>query len=233
MERSEFRTNDSDQGHPLGEGVAIYSYAWCERRFGAFLLDCVIYLFFFGGIAYLMSSQGIDQVNESAFYVNGMILSYWVGLVALGVTPASWLCNIRIVDQRGRMPGLRRAFRRSLVPGTVWVFIALGAALFDPRIDAFYEAHPTAVEILLCGGGLLLFAYFFAYSYGFYRKAIPVPWHDVIAGTHVIEYRGTRKAALDRRIIAFRDLLIRVVTNPRHEERSTRARPVNRMKEEV
>jgi uncharacterized RDD family membrane protein YckC len=233
MERSESQANDSDQEVTESEGVATDSYASCKRRLGAFFLDWMIYSVFSDVLAYQLSRLGIERAEDWAFYVIGMLL-YWIGFVALGVTPASWLCNIRIVDQRGRAPGLLRAFRRSLIPGTVWVLVAHGAVLFDSRIDAFYESNPIVEDFLFWGGGLVLMAYFVVYFYTLDSVPITPVFHDAIAGTQVIKFRGARKAALDRGFNSLRRTLGRVDPNPRYEESSTlRARHVNRTKEEV
>jgi hypothetical protein len=195
MEHRESQTIPSEQAIPEPAGDADGSNATFQQRFGAFLFDWLIFSFFWRLLAYVISRFGIERADDWAIILG--LLLYWIGFVAVGVTPASWFFNIRIVDHRNRAPGLRRAFRRSLIPGTVWVLLADGAVLFDPRIDSFFESNPVVENLLFWGGGLVLMLYSWVYFCKSDPESLPTIWHDRIAGTRVIEYREPHKAALD------------------------------------
>lgn len=189
--RSQATTSDQAKNPP---------YVSYRRRLGAFFLDVLlIYPFFWSTLASILSRRGVENPDDWACFAIGPVL-YWVGFVALGATPASWLCDIRIVDERGCAPGFWRACRRSLVPGTVWVLVAHAAYLIDPRINALYEAHPVIQGALFWGGGFALMLYFWIYlSEGNEGDHVTI-WHDAVAGTRVIPHRSESKAALMTRL---------------------------------
>lgn len=165
-----------------------------KTRPRAVALDLVLYLFFWPAISSVLAACGVEQADDWAFFIIAPLL-YWVGLVALGVTPGSWLLDIRIVDNRGQAPGLWRAFRRSLFPGTAMVLVASSAGLLDPRLDALYEGHPIIEGTLFWGGALLLTLSFWVYCRKLDTNKMSTMWHDTIAGTRVVPYRSKRKAA--------------------------------------
>ena len=163
-----------------------------DLRFAAFTLDLLFYVILVILIGNVLHRGGIDRGEEWANLIAP--IPYWIGFVALGVTPGSWLCDIRIVDQQNRLPGLRRAFRRSLIPGTIWVFVVPGLALFDQRIAAFFEATPGIQGWLLSIAFLSLLCFFWSYVRKGENDDLATVWHDAIAGTRVIEVRSERRA---------------------------------------
>jgi hypothetical protein len=232
MEHTEPEASDGNEAAEEREIDSCLTNASSNLRFEAFFLDFLFYVVLVYVIGSVLNRYGIDRGEDWAFCVIAPV-PYWIGFVALGVTPASWLCDIRIVDGRNRAPGLRRAFRRSLVPGTIWVLLAFGAALFDPRIDAIVEANPRIEGVLFWVGGVALMSYFGVYCYKLQSKTQPTFWHDAIAGTRVIEHRGARKAVLVREWKEIRKRLDRVGRPQRHGVRFDQgARLVNRADEE-
>jgi hypothetical protein len=167
-------------------------------RAGSFVVDLGLYLFIaIPAIDSVIARLGLGQPDDWGRFVIVPLL-YWVGFVAIGVTPASWLFDIRIVNQHGRMPGPWRAVRRSLVPGTVWLWAASDAYLFHPWIDATYEAHPFIDDVLFWVGYVGLLFWLVVYLTEGGRGDCATHLHDAIAGTRVVSHRSERKAALIR-----------------------------------
>lgn len=195
------------------EEIAAPLPASYDSRFEAFILDLLFYVILVISIGNVLHRCGIDRGEEWANLVIAPI-PYWIGFVALGVTPGSWLCDIRIVDRHNRLPGLRRAFRRSLIPGTLWVFVVPGLALFDQRIAEFFETNRGFLEFLLFVDLLVLMCFFWSHMRQADKDDLASAWHDAIAGTRVIDVRSERRATLGREIARFRRALGRSHARP-------------------
>jgi hypothetical protein len=208
MDSVEDQSIGSDQDLSATEDGGEPAESFFAKRFKSFLLDILLYACFYALLGALAARTGIADAPDWSFHVVAPLV-YWVGFVALGATPACWLCNIQIVDEVGRAPGIRRALLRSLLPGTVWVLIAIGAFLFDPRIDALYEAHPLIEDSLFWGGALALIVYFWIYLSESQEGDHAQLLHDVIAGTRVVPHQSAKRATISRRFGEFEQLLSR------------------------
>jgi uncharacterized RDD family membrane protein YckC len=169
-----------------------------QMRLNAFILDALLFLPAYRALMWLGSPLGIDYWTDKSLVV--ALVVYWVGFVAVGITPGSWLTGIRIVDEWKCPPGPWRAFRRSLIPGTVWFLVASYSDAFSRRVDFLFEEHPDAEGGLFLVGFLtFMFSGWICLDEG--KRDCPIrQWHDAIAGTQVILHRGRLRIELGRRM---------------------------------
>ena len=120
------------------------------RRGLAFLLD--IGLLLVVGLA--LSHNELPFVHEDSWYFLVLLLAVanLVLLPVFGITIGKLLFGLRIVDERGRAPGLRTAIGRSFFPGAIWVILLLLA----PQRHSVWEADAFDTLLWLA----LLFALF-------------------------------------------------------------------------
>lgn len=122
------------------------------RRFLAFLLDLPLFVvFFFLGATLIVS--GPEDSSPTA--QQGMVVLVWilasyflyfaVSELALGASPGGLLTGIRVVDERGRRPGVGLCMKRQFAR----IFRVLGAAL-----TALLFSKARTVNAKMAGGGM-------------------------------------------------------------------------------
>jgi len=144
-----------------------------------------------GGLQlYLASGRGRDDAPDAAIYaflaISALVLPLWlVGTLAgwaAGRSVGKLALGLRIVDRRGRRPGLLRTVARLLVYALENVPLLLGLAVVAAWPAAGGEAPPwllpAALLLLLAGVAALLPAL---------RTLGGRPLHDIAAGTVVVE----------------------------------------------
>ncbi len=127
-------------------------------RFGAFLLDGLVFLTLLLIIISIVVSAGIDASSFGleafliVFFGGGFgysLLSLW--LLARGQTPGKWLMDIRAVDKRnGSEPGLgRMLFRETLGKWVSGCFFGLGWfwAIWDRDAQAWHDKISRTVVL--------------------------------------------------------------------------------------
>ena len=147
------------------------------RRIVGFLIDVVLMWYCLGVIGALL--PGYEQ-NDLRMLVEGLALfGYFVGLVALGSTPGSWIAGVRIVSARqGGAPSFARALVRMLPYLPVLIL---------PLFDASWLAyHFEANELVMMAWDLVLLALLLAIVADFFTLFWRgEPMHNLISDTKV------------------------------------------------
>ncbi|MHB1193658.1 MAG: RDD family protein [Longimicrobiales bacterium] len=121
------------------------------RRFLAFLLDLPIFVvFMFLGLAAIMAaSEGISETAQGMAFLLWIVASYFLYFAAselvFGASPGGLVTGLRVVDERGRPPGLGLCLKRQLAR----IFRILGAVL---TALMFSKARTTNAR--MAGGGM-------------------------------------------------------------------------------
>jgi uncharacterized RDD family membrane protein YckC len=121
------------------------------RRFLAFLFDIVFFVLFLSlGLAALMSyTEGAPQETQGMAALAWMIASYFVYFGAsewiLTASPGGLLTGLRVVDERGRRPGLWLCVKRQFAR----IFRMLGAVL-----TALLFSKARTVNARMAGGAM-------------------------------------------------------------------------------
>ena len=121
------------------------------RRFLAFLIDVPLFFVFLGlGLAAIVSaSEGSSEASQGMASLAWIVVSYFVYFGAtellFSASPGGLVTGLRVVDERGRRPGLGLCVKRQFAR----IFRALGAAL---TALLFSKARTTNAR--MAGGGM-------------------------------------------------------------------------------
>ncbi len=104
------------------------------RRLGAWVIDLTVLWLAYRILRSMNGEKGHFAQSGSWYFVFLVVAAVvlWV-LPSLGYSPGKALLNVRIVNRHGQPPGLRAAFIRAAMPGTIWIVLLLIA----PQRDLF------------------------------------------------------------------------------------------------
>jgi uncharacterized RDD family membrane protein YckC len=123
------------------------NYASFWRRTAAFLIDSVLVRLASGALGAAIG--GLVLADIPLFEV-----SYAIGFIAFGATPAMHMLEVRVIDAEGKDPGWRRSAIRFIIPALSlfpwYVFLLWPDWLFDAQISLVivFAICSTAIAIL-------------------------------------------------------------------------------------
>lgn len=121
------------------------------RRFLGFLLDLPVFVVFLALVltGIMTATEGSPEETQGMWALLGIVGSYFVYFSAfewiLGASPGGLLTGLRVVDERGRRPGLWLCLKRQFAR----IFRVLGAVL-----TAFLFSKARTPNARMAGGGM-------------------------------------------------------------------------------
>lgn len=175
-------------------------YAGFWRRVGAVIIDAIVLWVIGEVLAAVGVGESIFTLQENVEAtptVSDSIVStaitwvYFIVLNGMGATVGKRLFGMRVIDEQGRPPGIRRGVIRYLIPG-------LGSILFLLAMGGLGASDPADVDSVLVTLGIGVVVIFAASLFSLY-DGLSMLWHprrqtlhDRMADTFVVMARSLR-----------------------------------------
>lgn len=130
------------------------------RRFLGFVIDLPVFLVFLVAVlaGIMTATEGSPEATQGMWALVGIVASYFVYFAAsewiLGASPGGLVTGLRVVDPRGRRPGLGLCLKRQFIR----IFRVLGAVLTavlfskSRNVNARMAGGAAAARIATPGG---------------------------------------------------------------------------------